>query len=473
MPSLLPITKGRGFFLKDPWAARDDYIEVVIDRSLPSPSTSSGQALEQFLVRHAARPLEHDELVTLLKLLELQRQAMLMYTSCGWFFDDLTGIETVQILKYAGRAVQLAKEIPLSLPSAKGEGGNFDTAIDSRFLELLNQAKGNVPEYGDGRRIYEQLVEPARVDWERMGAHYAVRSLFEEYGQEAKINCYTVELEDYRAFAAGRAKLAMGRAKFTSEITRESMVLSFGALHFGDHNVDAGAQVYHGEEPYLNMVQQTSEAFGRADFPEVARALARHLGGSSYSLSSLLPDERRQVLERVLASTLAEAEAEYRQVYQRHYPLMRFLAGIGDPIPSTFRVATKLTLSADLRKAVSEHTLDVERIMSLLDEAKIWDIDLDTEGAARPLQQTVAKLTAGLRSAPRDLSFLDTLVAAVSIARSMSFEVNLWEVQNLYHQMLQATYPQFQQKAQQGDKTAQEWVTSFTSLGKLLSMRLS
>ncbi len=92
---------GTETLLKEPWEARNDYIDVVLDRS--------PRSIDAFLDRHAVRDLREPDKTRLLKLLELQRHMMLMYTSCGWFFDELSGIETVQVLQYAGRAVQLHK----------------------------------------------------------------------------------------------------------------------------------------------------------------------------------------------------------------------------------------------------------------------------------------------------------------------------------------------------------------------------
>src|SRR5205814_6238857 len=127
----------------DPWAARDDYVRVILDRR---PET-----VDAFLRSHAPRRLTPAEEVTALKLLELQRNALLMFTSCGWFFDELSGIETVQVLAYAGRAIQLAEEV---------SGRPFE----ADFLNDLSQARSNLPHLGDGRRVYEKLVRPARVD---------------------------------------------------------------------------------------------------------------------------------------------------------------------------------------------------------------------------------------------------------------------------------------------------------------------
>ena len=209
------------FLLKDPWRARDEYIRVILDRS--------DESVAAFFADHATHPLSDDEQVTALKLLEMQRHAMLMYTSCGWFFDELSGLETVQVLHYAGHAVQLAKQVL---------GGN----IEQGFLEKLRAAKSNLPEHGDGAQIYEKWVVPACVDMEKLAGHYAISSLFENYGEKTKIYCYDVDREDYSLEAEGKLRLATGRAKFRSEITHDSATMSFAVIHLGDHNITGGAK---------------------------------------------------------------------------------------------------------------------------------------------------------------------------------------------------------------------------------------
>ncbi len=208
-------------FLKDPWEARNDYITVILDRSLEN--------VREFFHRHAARELSDEEKTQVLELLELQRHTLLMYTSCGWFFDELSRIETVQIIRYAGRALQLAQKL-------------FGDELESRFLELLERAKSNLPDHRDGRLIYEKLVRPAAVDWEKVAAHYSISSLFESYSDEVRMFCFRIEREDSHTFESGRSKLVVGRAKLTSEITLEEAVVSFGAIHFGGHNVNGGVR---------------------------------------------------------------------------------------------------------------------------------------------------------------------------------------------------------------------------------------
>jgi alpha-amylase/alpha-mannosidase (GH57 family) len=205
--------------LNDPWAARDAYIDVILDRDQASVSS--------FFMAHASRSLDGVERTVALKLLELQRQTMLMYTSCGWFFDELSGIETVQVLRYAGRAIQLAQEL---------FGDDFETP----FLARLAQAPSNVQEYGDGRRIYEALVRPAAVDHERLMAHYAISSLFEAYGPQSEIFCYCVERDAFQRGERNGARMVVGRARVSSAITEENDHMAFAAMHLSDHRFYGG-----------------------------------------------------------------------------------------------------------------------------------------------------------------------------------------------------------------------------------------
>ncbi len=439
-----------GRLLKDPWAARNDYIEVILDRS--------PESLARFWSKHAAREMAEAEKITALKLLELQRHAMLMYTSCGWFFSELSGIETVQVIQYAGRAVQLAQEL-------------FGDSIEARFLERLERAKSNIPEHQDGRRIYEKFVRPAMIDLAKVGAHYAVSSLFWSYPDEARVHCYRVDREDYQCFEAGRSKLVLGRAKITSDITGESAVESFAVIHFGDHNLQGGIREYQGEETYGRLVEEAKEAFGSGDIPAVLRLLDKYFQASTYSLRSLFRDEQRRILNQVLDSTLAEAEATYQQIYENHAPLMRFLTDIGIPLPKAFYMAAGFALNGQLRNAFSEEDLDLERIESLLEQARANHVDLDAATLEFTLRRSIERIAGRLLEDPSDLGTLETLEGIVSLVRTLPFEVSLWEAQNVCYELAQTVYPEILSRKDQ-DENAETWARHFTGLAEKLSVRV-
>jgi len=249
--------------------------------------------------------------------------------------------------------------------------------------------------------------------------------------------------------------------------------LSFGVLHFGDHNLNAGVREYQGEKAYQDMVSELTQAFSTAEFPEIIRLMDKHFGASTYSLRYLFRDEQRKVLERILESTLAEVEGAYRQTYDSHYPLMLFITGLGNPLPRGFHGAAEFILNTDLSREFSADTLNMERIRGLLNDAREWDIELDTEGLGYLFKQTLDAMMESFSSAIGDVSLLQRLVAAVELARSLPFEVDLWKVQNLYYSMLQTIYPEIKKRAKQGNKASRKWVSQFASLGQQLSIRVA
>lgn len=452
--TLAPLFERQGAELfKDPWAARNDYIAVILDRSAESVS--------RFLEQHATHSLTAIERVTALKLLELQRYAMLMYTSCGWFFDELSGIETVQVIQYAGRVIQLAEEL-------------FDTQVEAAFLDLVEQAKSNILDYQDGRQIYERFVRPSVTDLHKVAAHFAVSSLFEPYSEDdTRIYSYRIDHQEMQIIEAGRPKLAIGKTQVTSDITGESALLTFGVLHFGDHNLTGGVREFQSEAAFQDMVDEVTAAFERADLPEVIRLLDKHFLDLTYSLKSLFRDEQRKILNLILDSTLEQAEAVYRQLYEQNVPLMRFLSDLGTPPIKAFRTAAEFALNSHLRRALEEAELDFERIRILLEEARVVKVVLDAEMLGYTIQHTLEQKMEQFFEEPADLDLLQGLEAAVNLARTLPFEVNLWQTQNIYYGMLQTFYPTFLKKAERGNEDAQIWISHFSALGDKLRVRVT
>ncbi|MEO6924305.1 MAG: DUF3536 domain-containing protein, partial [Bryocella sp.] len=214
--------------LKDLWAARDAYIDVILDRSEGN--------IDKFFARHAKHTLTAEERVAALELLEMERHAQLMYTSCGWFFDEISGIETVQIIAYAGRVIQLAQNL---FGAAAG-------SLEQDFLAVLAEAKSNVSEVGDGAEVYRRWVMGKRIDLEHVGAHYAISSLFRSASEFGELFCFDAQREEYELLTSGRGRVALGRALLKSRITEESEEICFAVLHLGDQNLSAAVRKYCG-----------------------------------------------------------------------------------------------------------------------------------------------------------------------------------------------------------------------------------
>ncbi|HXH49442.1 MAG TPA: DUF3536 domain-containing protein, partial [Terriglobia bacterium] len=435
--------------LKDPWAARNDYIDVILDRSKEN--------VQRFLDSHATGPLNPEQSVRALKLMELQRHLMLMYTSCGWFFDELSGIETVQVIQYAARAIQLAEEI-------------YMQPYEARFIELLEKAESNVPAHKNGAVIFERFVRPAAIDLPKVGAHYAVSSLFEPYNHETKIYCYTVDRQDYKLLNEGKTRLALGRAEITSEITWESSQISFGVLHLGDHNLSGGVRKFLGEVEYNAMVKEVNESFDRGDLAERLRIVDKHFGSATYTLKLLFRDQQQHILRLILQSALAEAEAAYRRIYERGAPLMRFVTSLGMPQPDRFQIAAKFTLNSELTRLLEAEILDADQIRALLDEMGRAGVVFDEAALEFAVRRNLEKLAAAFLENPDDIQRLQEFESTADVAAMLPFKVRLWQPQNVFHEVLQQRSTEFRTRAAAGDASAQEWLKSFLALGAKLSV---
>ena len=438
-----------GQLLKDPWVARDDYIDVILERAQPDRAQS---AIERFTKKHALRELSREESILTLKLLELQRHAMLMYTSCGWFFDELSGIETVQVVQYAGRVIELAGQV-------------FGLDLESAFLEKLSEAKSNLAEHGDGARIYEKYVKPAVIDLPKVGRHYAVSSIFEPFDEKARLYCYTADRQQYFMQESERAKLVVGKAVFKSSITGESAALDFGVAHFGGQDVVAGVAA---SNPEVDGTKRLVEAFPQSSNADL-RSLLKEMFGETHSLQALFKDQQRKILGILSNSVLAEVEAAHRQIYNRHAELMRFLISSGVPLPKGFRASAESALNSLLRDAFAKDELEPERIHSLLQQAKAVHIDWDASALEFALRRRIEAMAEVVVSNLADLPSIARLQKVVHLARSLPFQVNIWWVQTLCHDRIMEAYNEFLPKAAAGDADAQAWISQVTGLSEELS----
>ncbi|MBI5444468.1 MAG: DUF3536 domain-containing protein [Deltaproteobacteria bacterium] len=438
---------------RDPWQTRDAYVDVVLDRG--------EECVGPFLARHAGRPLTEEESVRALKLLELQRHALLMYTSCGWFFDEVSGIETVQVLQYAARAIQLARQ-------------TCGVELEPEFLTLLREAPSNLPEIGDAAAAYERHVRPAALDLLRVGCHYAIATLFEEWPEVVQVFAYTARSEVYSREEAGRQRLAVGRAFVRSDVTREVSHVSFAVLHLGDHNVMGGVREFLGEEAFHAMSAEVKEPFRRSDIPAVIRVIDHHFGDHTYSLWHLFRDEQRKVLDQIRCSTLGEVEASLRQIYQNNYPIMNFLKSLQIPVPKALRMAAEYTVDADLVALFRNDFMDVHRLEALVTEVTQWSLDIDRELLGFAASRWVsARVEAWAGHDPADLARLEAVDAVLRFLRSVPVDLDLWRAQNAYFTAGRRFRTEREEAAARGDGIAQAWLESFNRLGERLRVRVA
>jgi alpha-amylase/alpha-mannosidase (GH57 family) len=436
---------------KDPWQARNSYITVILDRSPKS--------VVQFLDKHATHKLGFKETVTALKLLELQRHAMLMYTSCGWFFDDLARIESVQIIHYAGRVAQLAQEL-------------FGNATEDEFLERLTIAESNITDYGDGSQIYQRFVKPTFIDLKKVAAHFAVNSLFEQYPDTARLYCYEVRVKDFEAQKCGKNSINFGRMKVTSLITTESMNMDFVALLREDNTVAAGINLSQTLKVYEKMVGEISTACSMDDSPWIELFLKTHFRDSIYTISSLFRDTQHNILDSVMDSTLMDMKRLYYPGLQSYASVTPLVDESASPLPETFRPLVQLVLNLDLRHELKAERPDMKAIRKILDDARLWHIDLNDEQHGIIFSRTIEKAMKVVVANPDDTALMDSLTEMVGLALSLPFATDLQRAQNMYYLLLKTIYKDFTGKRREGDSSVADWLNKFVILGERLSVKV-
>ncbi len=437
-------------YVEDPWPARDAYIRVVLQRI--------GESNEDFLAAHSRGRLSESQQIELRKLLEMQRHAMLMYTSCGWFFDDLAGIETVQTMQYAGRALQLFEE-------ATGR------TITTEFLERLAKASSNVKEHGNGADIFRAQVIPAQVDLPKLAAHYAINSLFEQQGKHERVHCFDCTLVKRHESHAGRLRAATGVVTVTSRVTGEHGDYAFGVVHFGDHNLSGAVTKLTTQDWYPKAQAAFHKAFEGADIPALIRLLDREWGGAdAYTLRSLFRDEQRKILRDVIEDTLEESESSFRRLYEQNLPLMRFIGSMKTPLPRVLQVTAATALNTLLKRALAAATPDLALIAMLIEEAKTARVDLDATTIEYQLRNRINEETRAFAGNPKNQETLAHLLAWMNLRVLMPFPVNPWSAQNYCYAILKVNYPKFLKRAATGDHMATLWVERFRELAGALGV---
>jgi hypothetical protein len=414
-----PLYEARaGALLKDPWAARDAYIEVLLDRS--------PDRVDAFLEGHALRPLDGAERVQALRSLELQRHRLLMYTSCGWFFDEISGIETVQVLRYAARVLQLARML----------GG--DAALEAELVRRLAAAPSNLPELRDGAGVWRRHVAPSVTDLERVVAHYAIAGPSEGYGDPARIDAFGVERLRWARVAAGGASLAVGRVRVTATPTTDEAEADVAVLRAADGEVHC--RVRAGSAPDALAPARTAlfRSLLEREPDRVARALDTHFGGRAYGVDDVFLEERRRLVARAAERGDRPGQGPSSPPDERsRRRLLAELDRVEGPVPPALASAARAALGQAVVDELAALAAGgpvgprVDRIRALVAAARSRELALALrlELVAPPIAAALARILGGLRAEVTARGVEDAL-AVLALGGVLEASPTLWAAQN-------------------------------------------
>jgi alpha-amylase/alpha-mannosidase (GH57 family) len=414
---------------RDPWVARNEYIQVLRDRSTKNVS--------KFLQRHQLKELSNAEKIDALRLLEMQRHTLLMYTSCGWFFEEISRPEGVQIMRYATRALELAGEVA-------------GIHLKQEFISLLAKAPSNVAIFGNGQEVYQQLVAPSQIGFSQVAAHYAISSLFTNYLQQERVYCYEVEQLDYQKQQMGTLTLSLGQIRLTSEITWESQQMVFAVLHLGGWDFHCCINSFNGRLAYAELKQQLFNNIQQASAAKVILTMNNLMVGSkAFNLQDLFAEERHRIIRLLTTKTKKHLDQLYTQVYRENYSMLAAFQREELPVPQELKVAAEVALSFRCLETVKHLEQGIEdpstidsclaELKSTATEAQYLQCQLNIPEVKQTLEQTIVRLLWQLlydgnpETLAADVLRLET---AIALGQQLNLGLALDRAQEIYFNCL-------------------------------------
>jgi alpha-amylase/alpha-mannosidase (GH57 family) len=426
---------------KDPWAARNEYIGVILRRN--------DDTINKFMRDHCSQNVESEQI---LRLMEVQRNAMLMYTSCGWFFDEVSGIETTQIMQYACRAMQLVSQIS-------------EVNLELGFRKRLEEIPSNVPTLANAANIYSKLVLPSKINLQRVGMHYAVASIFEEDMESFPVFNYTTANEIFVRKEAGEQRLVLGVTKVRSNVTRSEKKFAFAVIYMGKHNIIGNISLDMEEERFASMQSRMIAAFEESRLGDVIGLMQTYFGPEKYTIWQLFQDEKRKVFNFITYQSMLDLEDSLRRIYNRDYPLVMALANNGIPIPNAYKTSFEYILNTDLLKCFQTEKINIRMVERVMTELVKWDLRIEDPGKVEHLAgESIYKELKRISAERESLKRLDRLNRLFPLLVRFNLRPNLYKSQNLYFGISKDNYD--------NHSRSPEWLKQFRLLGDNMGVKV-
>ena len=397
------------FFNKDVWGLRNKYIKIILDRNIVN--------VENFIKENAPENLDEEQTTKFIRLMEMQRQCLLMFTSCAWFFDEISGIETVQVLQYANRAIQLAER-------------ESDVHLEEEFIGRLSYIKSNIEDYDNGAVIYKRFVEPSRLTLTSVGMHYAVASLFDEEPESLNILSYRCQSEYFERFEAGIQKMVIGSTKINSKITLSEKQFYFVAIYLGQHHIIGSGTDSITPEAFTSMSEKLKKAFSSSSLAQVLQLKQHYIPTHNFSIRELFKDEQIKVLNKILEENIQQAEENYRDIYRKNYHLLNLMRENKLQFPNILRHNLEIVLNKDLEQFFKSKPRNNKKLDSLVDEFKRWDIIPYQNQLMKPASNHIIQSLYELEQEDYNIKAIERVIGTISACDTIGLKLFKRRLQN-------------------------------------------
>ncbi|HUW34587.1 MAG TPA: DUF3536 domain-containing protein [Planctomycetota bacterium] len=419
--ALVPVYEIEGGKLfHDSWKARDNYIDVINNRTHDN--------VTRWLTEHMKVEVSKQNRVRAIELLEMQRHAMLMFTSCGWFFDEISRIETVQCMLYAARAAQLCRQLT---------GHDYE----QKLKDDLEAAPSNVPHFGNGKKVYEHVVEPATAEWQKVVAQYAIRlALLPDHPTPNKIYDFHLDGAGTQWQQLDSWTYGVGSAHFFSGITFEEHEGSFFCINFSGGDVKCFVREFTDDEHFGQMRSRIMDQ--APDIVEIGlRSIVQEFFSTrAYTLNDLFREDREKVISSLMKEKLQSWKSYFEHIFQGNVGLMKRYHELGWSIPVELRISSQYAVAVELAEKLRESShdgnLDRVRVMKgMLDFCRSLGFQFDLRESEEVLRAMImGRINALLRQITiHDASMLKQLL---DVAGSMHINYGFYLPQNRMYRLL-------------------------------------
>lgn len=444
--------EGKNYF-KNPWDVRNEYIDVILDRSELS--------VKKFQKATFNPDLTEEQKVKAMELLEIQRQALLMYSSCGWFFSEISGIETTQIMKYAARAMQLAQSF-----SKKD--------IEKRFMEILSEAKSNFPEFGNGKDVFEKFVKPSVITVKQLASLWAISSLYKDFEDEEDVYCYKINKLAYKNVQKANSRLVVGHIEIKSKITMQKSNVMFALVQYSGGDFHCAIKEFSDESEYINIQKELVRIFMLNPLTEIIRALDEYFGQEYYTLKDIFIEERRKILETMLKGKMSKFAQTYQDIYNEGKSSIYHMQNLGLSIPDEFKISAGYTLSKQFNDLITSANgfLDeniVQKAMDINFEVKKMDIHIDKSAAnnifSHKITQNISRLAQGL-----EIQQAEAVLELFDSVEQLELSVDVAEAQNIYFSRIYQQIGKIIQNMSKSNQSDKQFVIVLLDIGQKLNI---
>jgi alpha-amylase/alpha-mannosidase (GH57 family) len=413
-------------YLKDPWQARNAYIDVILDRG--------NGVLNEFFSRHGTAKQREEDRVAALRLLEMQRHALLMFTSCGWFFADISGLESLQVIKYAARALQL--------------GQHFTSEpLEPPFLKILERAVSNIPAEGNGLTIYQKRIRPAVVDYPKVANQWVISWLKDrERSCPSHIYHYRAEPADLEERTQGSLLFAAGRLRITSGITRQSHSMAFFIAFMGSYLYRTQVQFQPSPQEFLTLRDEFFRVLA-ATPEDLIPLMVRRLGETYYSIHDIFQEEKLQVFHDLLRPDQEAALDLVAHSFEESRPLLKAMATEGLPLPRFFGALGEISLNrrlVELLRHLEPEPASLsasEEITEVIADAQLLGLKLETQEGAEILGRLLQRHLEDL-AGDFAVETVTRLRDFLRFVASIPLTLELTEAQNFLFALMKERFPE-------------------------------